>query len=859
MGQKLFCGIYNHIKQHWAQLLSSFLLGFIFLDIARYYHFSQLSKIEKIRSSLPPVKDLYLLLFIFIILGAVWLYKYWCRYKNAYTLKQTPFFIVEGLVLFLIPASYHFRNEILKGPYLILFVALIIFLLSTYVAAFVSVYQKETQEDSEDEAYLDEPITKPEQDRFSRAKFITELKTEIYKKGYERAFVIGLYGKWGEGKTSILNLLKNQIVEDNKAIVYEFDPWYFENPEAIITNFYQGLEDLISERYALPSEIRKILKGYPKVLIKGIVDISMDFGSEDRPDKIKKKLESYLSNLEKPILVLIDDIDRLQPTEILTVLRLVKLTSHMKNIIFVLAFDPTILTNSLEKVISEPSKYIEKIIQHQAIIPKTDQNEINKYLLYSFPNLSYTSAVDKILDTLHVSQAERDAFDKEFVHIYDTQLVKLFGTLRSAKGYLRSLRFRLKFIPREVNLYDFFVLDIFQYFFPSVYLNIQDNKEYYLSPGFFSLLSLRLSTDDRKRHEEIRQHIDRLLQRSENKDNADLILALLKSLFPEVKNAYEQQGQKVHMSDNYRFNKRIGHPECFDKYFMLSVRADQIPDAEIEEEIQHWEGSEDKAGIIQNAFFGKYQKSGNLLELFQKLKLFANKFSHELAVALIKVIYSNTAKLSKKDKDVWVNEFEQGCALIFFSVENGQTFQGNLITETIKQVVQEADTFDFVMTVVYYTINTGNLYKIEQSVDRGEIKEAALDRLKKYFFQGEHDIFAEYPEPRQFAFILYQWATHWENKEENDKEVVNNYLLKLIDKTPKYLGKLLLVNVKNNSRSEGVLNFNLEDFGRAYDGAKFYELAKKLKIEDTYSNEEEKRAVELFMEKFNSPQAKTVV
>ena len=54
--------------------------------------------------------------------------------------------------------------------------------------------------------YADDPITKPEEDRFGRNVFVDKLSNDITKwKGEDKSLVIALYGHWGTGKSSVLN------------------------------------------------------------------------------------------------------------------------------------------------------------------------------------------------------------------------------------------------------------------------------------------------------------------------------------------------------------------------------------------------------------------------------------------------------------------------------------------------------------------------------------------------------------------------------------------------------------------------------------------------------------------------------
>ena len=69
------------------------------------------------------------------------------------------------------------------------------------------------------------------------------------------------------------------------------------------------------------------------------------------------------------MVVLIDDIDRLEPAEIREVVRLVRLTSDLPNVIFLLAYDRGHVAKSLGTSESEGLRYLEKIVQVSYQLP----------------------------------------------------------------------------------------------------------------------------------------------------------------------------------------------------------------------------------------------------------------------------------------------------------------------------------------------------------------------------------------------------------------------------------------------------------------------------------------------------------
>ncbi|GGP06656.1 hypothetical protein GCM10010992_27440 [Cloacibacterium rupense] len=53
----------------------------------------------------------------------------------------------------------------------------------------------------------------------------------------DEGLVIGLYGVWGEGKTSVLNMIQNDLEEKDDIFVVKFNPWIFKDEDFLILNF----------------------------------------------------------------------------------------------------------------------------------------------------------------------------------------------------------------------------------------------------------------------------------------------------------------------------------------------------------------------------------------------------------------------------------------------------------------------------------------------------------------------------------------------------------------------------------------------------------------------------------------------
>ena len=92
----------------------------------------------------------------------------------------------------------------------------------------------------------DRPITSVDDDLLGRANFSKQLGKSICEYTGEDSLVVGLFGKWGTGKTSIINMVINEIKYitkdvNNKPFIIKFSPWNYSDKDNLIRLFFQSL------------------------------------------------------------------------------------------------------------------------------------------------------------------------------------------------------------------------------------------------------------------------------------------------------------------------------------------------------------------------------------------------------------------------------------------------------------------------------------------------------------------------------------------------------------------------------------------------------------------------------------------
>lgn len=98
-------------------------------------------------------------------------------------------------------------------------------------------------------------------------------------------------------------------------------------------------------------------------------------------EELRVDIEHELKKLDKPIVVFIDDIDRLTDSEIKLLIQLVKANAQFSNLVFFLLFQKNIVTKALGTITSDDgAKYLGKIVQVEFAVPAASEKELQRML-----------------------------------------------------------------------------------------------------------------------------------------------------------------------------------------------------------------------------------------------------------------------------------------------------------------------------------------------------------------------------------------------------------------------------------------------------------------------------------------------
>lgn len=268
----------------------------------------------------------------------------------------------------------------------------------------------------------DTPIKDSERDLIGRAPFAERLADILKSAAGPESLVIGLYGSWGSGKTSVINLVENELSrkdDDGKADVsiVRFEPWNYLTAEQLLAQFLKEVGDSLDKhahgRRKLCGKLRgkrpELLNAFAAyseaLLMTAGADASLAgvqltgaavtaFGnlltswlrkSTGRAGSVsakKQRLEKELLKYDGRVVVIIDDIDRLPNDQVRMVFQLVASLAKLPKINYLLSFDEEVVTRALSEVQKcDGAEYLEKVVQVPVRLPSISSGDLERMLL----------------------------------------------------------------------------------------------------------------------------------------------------------------------------------------------------------------------------------------------------------------------------------------------------------------------------------------------------------------------------------------------------------------------------------------------------------------------------------------------
>lgn len=250
---------------------------------------------------------------------------------------------------------------------------------------------------------------------------------------------IGIYGDWGSGKSSLMDMTMTELLKDEQILCLKFNGWLFEGYEDAKVALVGSILDEIGKKKRLSAKAKDTLKnlydntdfiklsgklakyGLDFFLTGGILSltditietiknalISKGEKIEDadiegvlkafKSKEVRRSIKSFHSDFEKllnqskikRLVVFIDELDRCKHDTILETLEAIRLFLFAKGTSFIIGADERQIQYAVRlkypdvegNQIDIGKEYLEKLIQYPVRIPQLGQKEVEYYIMY---------------------------------------------------------------------------------------------------------------------------------------------------------------------------------------------------------------------------------------------------------------------------------------------------------------------------------------------------------------------------------------------------------------------------------------------------------------------------------------------
>ena len=438
---------------------------------------------------------------------------------------------------------------------------------------------------------IDAPIRSSAEDDLGRAPVAHAFARSILELDASQGLVVAVLGPWGHGKSSFINLMREEFEgipkelesseesdpspeesETRRALtVIDFNPWMFSGSDQLVDFFFTqiGAELKVKNESRL-GKIADRLGQYAGIfkpaaqlflpggsaagefVAAGISGLAGTTSADRSVQKVKDDITEALSKLEKPIVVVIDDIDRLTKIEIREIFKLVRLTASFPNIIYLLAFDRERVEQALSEDGVSGRAYLEKIVLLSFDVPQASEKLLRSRAL---------AELERILSPVTNATLDEDRWPSAYLKVIEP----LLSNIRDVTRYAISAKQTIKDLGNKVDLVDLLAMEALRVFRPEIFRRLPTLRNELAGAGV-------IAGGAGKR---TREGIEELFKDSANEGYSSAIESLLNE-FPGNETvaallAYVfPASQHDHMSEElntWRTERRMAHIDFLNLYF----------------------------------------------------------------------------------------------------------------------------------------------------------------------------------------------------------------------------------------------------------------------------------------------------
>ena len=476
----------------------------------------------------------------------------------------------------------------------------------------------------------DDPVASWEDDLLDRPPLIELLSIKVLK--FKKPVVI-LDGRFGAGKSSVLNLLRLRL--KGEAIIVSFSAW-LPGSGSTLTDFL--VSDIVTEcrkRFIVPGLARSARR-FVNAAAKSVPYLTglTEFLPASTQLNAVNQLKASLQRVPMRVVVLIDEVDRMQKDEVLALLKLLRGVAGIPNLSFVCACNKEevmrVVRPAEGKKGEESRKYFEKFFLD--VIPLSEPT----------PETLEQVGIGRIVRALKACESFKTDEDEQ---TFQTALAKLWTdcfapfccNLRKIGIVANDLHGVATLLGRNVNYIDLALITLLRRMNPEVHA-LAAGQLLILTGGSRGLKQYRYLNDNERsrREKQFAEQVDKLCVSEENKKNIHTILTALFPLFPRF------LGRVAHAPDldGLEISVRISYPWMFEAYFRLEIPKDVFSAAALNQFLESIRDAKERetvsgafSAILQTMEVGAERRQDFLWKISLSIRLLGGNVAKWLALS----------------------------------------------------------------------------------------------------------------------------------------------------------------------------------------------------------------------------------
>ena len=428
-------------------------------------------------------------------------------------------------------------------------------------------------------------------DDFHRKGFAARLAKVIQQQPTGECLVVALISEWGAGKSSVLQWMHSslaggkQSIEESACItVTDFNPWGVTGDRDMLFRLYENLVKKIDPDGQLLTRWQRARQLFgqasrsagkmaeaadQKVAGAALGEAGGLFESLCQVGiaEVRRGVEERLAKSPWRLVVILDDIDRLERNDLMILLRILKREAALPNVTYILSMDEAHVVKTIggdsQDAEERGHKYLEKIIQVKLQLPA-----IPPQLLKAFAQH-------------HIQMALGDSspVDTEcFRTIFDALFLPRINTPRTVKLIANTIRFTAGLLPGEVDSTDLALLECARHLFPALYERIK-RGESHLKPSSGYFMAKMMNRQDDAGPPPYRTWLSKAWEDARLGDPSDEEQQAIGIWFPQANNENLDADQENQL---WR-NQRLCSPAYHWRYFAYAIIRGDVADSEVEE------------------------------------------------------------------------------------------------------------------------------------------------------------------------------------------------------------------------------------------------------------------------------------